>query len=135
LVVGDDIAVALQVADTAASLASDIRTQGIRTAARFLIGGRITRDTITMDLSTEALATALPRHPHDLDPNLLTIFAPFTCRRRGVETKISIREHLPTPDATQIRVLADAHRWTAALRRYRHRFPRVAGMPLIPLVV
>ncbi|MEM8732144.1 MAG: recombinase family protein [Pseudomonadota bacterium] len=116
LVVGDDIAVALQVADTAASLASDIRTQGIRTAARFLNSGRITHDTITMDLSTEALASALARHPHDLDPNLLSISAPFTCRRRGVETKISIGEHLPTPDATLIRVLADAHRWTAALR-------------------
>jgi len=116
LVVGDDIAVALHVADTAASLASGIRTQGIRTAARFLTGGGITRGTITMDLNAEALATALARHPQDLDPNLLTISAPFTCRRRGVETKISIGDHLPTPDATLIRVLAEAHRWTKALR-------------------
>lgn len=77
---------------------------------------RITRRTVTMDLDREALATTLTRHPQDLDPNLLTISAPFTCRRRGAETKICAGEHLPTPDATLIRVLADAHRWTAALR-------------------
>lgn len=116
LIVEDDIAMALQVADRAATLASGIRTQGIRAATRFIADGRIARGTITMDLDAEALAAALTRHPRDLDPNLLTISAPFTCRRRGAETKISAGEHMSTPDATLIRILADAHRWTAALR-------------------
>lgn len=116
LVVGDDIAVALQVADTAAHLVSRIRTQGIRAATRFITGGRITRGTITVDIDADGLATGLALLPRDLDSNLLAISAPFTCRRRGAETKISVGDHLPTPDATLIRTLASAHRWTAALR-------------------
>lgn len=116
LIASDDIAIGLQVAKTAHTLASGMRKQGIRAATAFITGGQITRGTITMDLDAEALATALARHPQDLDPTLLTISAPFTCRRRGVETKISTGDHLPKPDATLIRVLSDAHRWTAALR-------------------
>lgn len=116
LVIEDDIAIALQVADTAETLASSIRTRGIRAAAQFITGGRIARRTITMDLDAEALANALTRQPQDLDPNLLTISAPFTCRRRVAETKISAGEYMPTPDSTLIRILADAHRWAAALR-------------------
>lgn len=116
LVVGPDIAVALQAADHAATLACGIQKQGIRAASRFIAAGQVTRGTITMELDAEVLAAALARHSQELDPKLLTISAPFTCRRRGVETKIRAGEHVTTPDATLIRVLTDAHRWTAALR-------------------
>ena len=124
LIVGDDIAIVLQVSETVTTLASEIRAQGIRAAAPFIDSGRIARGTISIDLDAEALATALARQPQELDPNLLAISTPFTCRRRGVETKISAGEHMPTPDAILIRILASAHRWTAALR---------SGTPLIEI--
>jgi len=116
LVVEDDIAIALQVSETAASLASDLRARGIKAAARFIACGRITRGTITMDLNAETLGTALDRRSDDINPNLLTISAPFTCRRRGAEVRIIAGDPLPTPDTTLIRTLAAAHRWAAALR-------------------
>ncbi len=97
-------------------MVSEIRAQGIRAATRFITSGKIARGTITIDLDAVALAAALARHPQVLDPNLLTISVPFTCRRRGVETKIIAGEQVPSPDATLVRNLVDAHRWTAALR-------------------
>lgn len=35
-----------------------------------------------------------------LDPSPLNIEAPFTYQRRGVETKIIVRDRLPLPDST-----------------------------------
>lgn len=52
----------------------------------------------------------------ELASSLLTLEAPFTRRRRGVETKIVAGERKPDPDPTLIRALRTAHLWAAALR-------------------
>ncbi len=113
---GTDIAAALATRERARALASRLGTEGARAAAPLIASGRIARGTIALDLDREALAEALGCGQGDLDPRLLVLGAPFTCRRRGVETKIVAGDTLPRPDPVLVRALAEAHRWAAALR-------------------
>ena len=112
----DDIAEAMQITDRTTDLATALRSKRINSAARFIAAGRITRGSVTIDLDPEALATALSLQAQNLDPKILTLTAPFTCRRRGAEIRIVVGTSTPDPDSTLIRGLCDAHRWTAALR-------------------
>jgi site-specific DNA recombinase len=116
VVVTEDIAEAMQAAGAVAALARTIRPEGIRSAARFIAAGHISRGTVSIDLDPEALSKALTRQPQTLDAALLTITAPFTCRRRGAEIRIVAGAPNPDPNTILIRALSDAHRWIAALR-------------------
>ena len=112
----DDITIAVQAASVATVLASRIRSEGIRSAALYITSGRIARGTMSVDFDPVALANALSCQPRDLNPAILTISAPFSSRRRGVETRIVAGDARPDPDKVLIRTLADAHRWMADLR-------------------
>lgn len=76
----------------------------------------IARGRVRIALNAPALATALVVAAEDLAQSLLTIGAPFTCRRRGVETKIIAGDPLPAPDPALLRGLRNAHRWSAMMR-------------------
>ncbi len=99
----------------ASALAKKINANGIRAAAPLIVAGEIAPARLRISLDCAALAKALEIGTDDLDPDLLAIDAPFTCRRRGVETKIIAGEREAKPDATLVRRLSDAHRWIKEL--------------------
>ena len=51
-----------------------------------------------------------------LSATLCMISVPFTCKRRGVETRIVAGDSKPEPDQTLRRALRNAHFWSDALR-------------------
>jgi hypothetical protein len=102
--------------DAVNRLAGQIRSDGIRRAAPLIADGALGNGciNITLDAAAFARATGLPED--DLNPKLLKIDRPFTCRRRGVEMKIVAVTRAPAPDAAMIRALRNAHRWADALK-------------------
>ncbi|WP_217520148.1 hypothetical protein [Roseicyclus elongatus] len=99
------------------ALADEIRSGGIWRAVPLIDSILIARGTIRVHLDGTALASDLDLSSAPLAPGLLSISAPFTCRRRGNETKIVARDPLPDPDPTLLRALRSAHAWAAAMRR------------------
>ncbi|MDQ2088985.1 recombinase family protein [Marimonas arenosa] len=116
VVVTDDTAGAMRVTALARTLVATIRSEGIGTAVGFIATGHIARGAIEVGLEPKSLGQALGYAAGTLNPDLLSISAPFTCRRRGAEMRIIAGETKPKPDATLIRTLANAHRWAATLR-------------------
>ena len=104
-----------------AALARAVREDGCHAAAALIDRVDLARGRIGIALGRDALAAATGLPAKRLDPTLLRIEAPFTCRRRGVETRIVAGDREPAPDATLIRALSNAHRWADALK---------AGAPL-----
>jgi hypothetical protein len=78
-------------------------------AAVLIADGRICAGRIKITLDGQAFAQATGLAKADMDPALLTIDAPFTTRRRGVEIKVIAGDQCPAPDATLIRDLLQAH--------------------------
>lgn len=70
---------------------------------------------LTVDLDAAALAADLDTTPDALEPDLLTITAPFHRKRRGTETRLVTGDRYPEPDPVLIKALAHAHRWLDAL--------------------
>jgi DNA invertase Pin-like site-specific DNA recombinase len=108
-------------------IADTIRQGGASAAAALIAQGAVNAGTLSISLDPRALEEMLDLAEADLDPGLLEIVAPFTCRRRGAETKIIAGERQPTPDLAMIRALRNAHRWAymlksgIALREIAHR--------------
>lgn len=108
-------------------IADTIRQGGASAAAALIAHGAVNAGTLSISLDPRALEEMLDLAEADLDPGLLEIVAPFTCRRRGAETKIIAGERQPTPDLAMIRALRNAHRWAymlksgIALREIAHR--------------
>jgi len=98
------------------ALAQAIRKRGCHAAAALIDRVDLARGQIGIDLGRGALAEATGLPAGRLDPALLRIGAPFTCRRRGVETRIIAGDREPAPDTTLIRALRNAHRWADALK-------------------
>jgi len=98
------------------ALADGIRSGGIRRAVPLVESVMIARGRIQICFDRTTLASGLDLSPAELDPSLLSISAPFTCRRRGIETKIIAGDRVSQPDATLLRALRTAHLWAAALR-------------------
>ena len=69
-----------------------------------------------MHFDQSALARLLGLAAEDIDPVLLDLEAPLTCRRRGVEMKIVAGKRQPMPDPILVRALRNAHRWAAMLK-------------------
>ncbi len=67
-------------------------------------------------LSPEPLAASLGIPVTDIAPSLLHLTTAFARKRRGVETRLISGQTEPSPDATLIRLLAKAHRWSRELR-------------------
>ncbi|MDG4649351.1 recombinase family protein [Roseibacterium sp. SDUM158017] len=97
-------------------LADGIRSGGIQRAIPLVESILIARGQIQVRLDGTALASALDLTPAALDPSLLSISAPFTCRRRGIETKIIAGDRVPQPDPTLLRALRTAYLWAATMR-------------------
>lgn len=68
-------------------------------------------------LSPAPLAAALGIPVGDLAPDLLHLTAAFARKRRGVESRLISGPTEPSPDATLIRLLAKAHRWSREMRQ------------------
>ena len=68
-------------------------------------------------LSPAPLAAALGIPMGDLAPDLLRLTAAFARKRRGVESRLISGQTEPSPDATLIRLLAKAHRWSREMRQ------------------
>ncbi|MBJ6370757.1 recombinase family protein [Sedimentitalea arenosa] len=99
-----------------ADVASRISAKGSSLAARLITCGEIGHGRLALHLDRTALANTAALPAHDLNPALLALDVPFTCRRHGVEMKIVAGTRAPAPDATMIRALRNAHRWAAALK-------------------
>ncbi len=111
-----DMADAVSACDAASLLVTQIKTAGLALAAPIITSGEIVRGKIQITLDRIALAAALNLKPASLDPDLLVIAAPFTCRRRGVEMKIIAGDPVPSPDTAMVRALRNAHHWSKDLR-------------------
>jgi hypothetical protein len=99
------------------ALAEEVRSGGIRRAAPLIDSILIARGKIQVRIDVTALSSELGLSSATLAPSLLSISAPFTCRRRGNETKIVAGDPVPNPDPTLLRALRSAHIWAAAMRR------------------
>ena len=67
------------------------------------------------------MAQAAQLSAQGLNASLCAINVPFTCRRRGVETRIIAGTRIAAPDQTLIRALRNAHSWSTDL---------MSGIPL-----
>ncbi len=103
-------------AERVRALVASIRRQGVSAIATAIASGAVRPGQITIALDRSALAETIGCPKAALDPGLLVIEAPFTCRRRGVETKIVAGERQPLPDPTLLRALRTAHRWADLMR-------------------
>ncbi len=111
-----DAVVSDELSRRASALAEKISASGIRAAAPLIVTGEIAPARLRISLDGVALAKALEISADDLAPDLLAIDAPFTHRRRGVETKIVAGEREAAPDAALIRALQNAHLWSGEMR-------------------
>jgi site-specific DNA recombinase len=96
-------------------------TQRLRDGSPALLGKLLSQATlapkaITLTLVRDTFGAELGLKPEDLDPAALTIEAPFTLRRRGVEAKLIAGDRKPEPDRTLLRALAQAHHWVDDLK-------------------
>ena len=96
----------------AQDLAAYLRKSGVSTISVAIASGEVDAGHLRIRFGQSALA----RLPGDIDPALLDLEAPFTCRRRGVEMKIVAGERQPVPDPVLVRALRNAHRWAAMLK-------------------
>jgi hypothetical protein len=69
-----------------------------------------------MTLNREALAATLGCDPANLHSELVTVDAPLSCKRRGVEMKIVAGDLAPEPDRTLVGALRRAHHWADMLK-------------------
>ena len=111
-----DAAAVERISAQATALAETIEAGDTTLLASLIVEGRLAPGEVTLTLSAEALATNLEVPAADLAPRILQITALFTCRRRGVETRIVAGRPKPTPDRTLIRALKNAHAWVAKLK-------------------
>lgn len=111
-----DAATSTAASEAVATLAQSIRAEGIGAAATLIASATLQAGQITIDLDLATLAQEASLPPADLSPNLSRLTAPFTSRRRGVETKIIAGTQIPVPNATLIRALRLAHLWAKRLK-------------------
>jgi site-specific DNA recombinase len=71
--------------------------------------------TLTLRLDLHALAQLTGCHPDRINPDKLTVEAPFRMRRRGVDLKLHLGDASPEIDQTLIRNIVKAKRWLAMI--------------------
>ena len=101
---------------SAAVLAKQIDAKGVGIISGAIKCGQINSGELTIEFEKDVLAEALGCRIDRLTSELLSITTKFTCRRRGVETKITAGDHMPDPNSTLIGALQNAHRWAEALK-------------------
>uniref|UniRef100_UPI003B527A81 recombinase family protein n=1 Tax=Roseovarius indicus TaxID=540747 RepID=UPI003B527A81 len=100
-----------------ASLTERLRNGEVQILATLVASGQLGTDRISVILDREALAAALEIAPDKLAERAVSIDAPFTVRRRGVENRLVVGDMQPVPDRTLLRGLAKAHKWASDLQR------------------
>ena len=81
--------------------------------------GTVGRETTTLQLRRSALAALIGVDPAEIADTALSITAPTSIRRRGVEARLVIGERPRDPDPKLLAPLARAHRWLKAIRSGR----------------
>ena len=102
--------------NAALSLAEAIRAKGIAFIAPAISSGSIRTGRLNLNLDAETIAAHIGVHANGIAPQILTLSTAFTCRRRGMETKIIAGDQAPEPDQTLTRALRNAHRWVNELK-------------------
>ena len=102
--------------NAALSLAEAIRAKGSAFIAPAISSGSIRTGRLNLNLDAETIAAHIGVHANGIAPEILTLSTAFTCRRRGMETKIIAGDQAPEPDQTLIRALRNAHRWANKLK-------------------
>lgn len=113
---GTDAAISTNASKALEALADNLKENGARAAATLIGSVALQAGQIAIDLDLAALAQGANLPLADLSPNLSHLTAPFSARRRGVETKIIAGARQPVPDATLIRALRHAHLWADQLK-------------------
>ncbi len=108
------------------NLAERITSEGTQMASSFTSSVVIGYGRLQITLDSAALAQAAKLKADDLHTSLWSIDVPFTCKRRGVETKIIAGNRIAAPDKFLIRALRNAHSWAETLR---------SGIPLRQLAL
>ncbi len=98
------------------NLAVRITTEGAPLAISLISKATLGPGRLQIQIDRAALARAARFSVADLSASLSCIDVPFTCRRRGVETRILAGNRVAAPDQTLIRALRNAHSWSEALR-------------------
>ncbi|SFF07623.1 Site-specific DNA recombinase [Sulfitobacter brevis] len=98
------------------ALIEHLKAKGALALPKILLSVIVCPKAVHLTLSSDSLTDWLSIAPGDYAEEFLSFTAPLTIRRRGVETRIATGEVIPAPDATLLRVLAQAHVWTERLR-------------------
>ncbi|MCA9129233.1 MAG: recombinase family protein [Planctomycetales bacterium] len=91
--------------------------QGIDHFVKLVTRCTISAGTIEIQLDQTKLGEYLSIHQDLIDPDALTLTAPFQTRKRGVETKITSGTRQSEPDTKLIAVLAQAHHWLDQIKQ------------------
>lgn len=81
--------------------------------------GTVGRETTALQLRRSALAALIGVDRAEISDTALSIAAPTSIRRRGVEARLVIGERPRDPDPKLLAALARAHRWLKAIRSGR----------------
>jgi hypothetical protein len=94
-----------------------------------LQSGSIGTGSLALTLDRSALADRLGIAGKCLAPEAMSLSAPLSLRRRGVEQKLMAGPRAATPNTALRKALADAHRWARSLRSGTplHDVARAAG--------
>jgi hypothetical protein len=98
------------------ALIEHLKAKGARALPEILLSVIVCAKEVHLTLSSDSLMDWLSIAPGDYAEEFLSFTAPLTIRRRGVETRIATGEEIPAPDATLLRILAQAHVWAERLR-------------------
>ena len=111
-----DASASTRASDSLQTMSNDILSGRASQVAALMTCGQISAGQITITLDAGTIARTADLPDADLNPDLFTLTAPFTARRRGVEVKIIAADRKPKPDATLIRGVRQAHLWADRLK-------------------
>ncbi|WP_299851185.1 hypothetical protein [uncultured Roseovarius sp.] len=72
---------------------------------------------LSLQLDADVLVRTIDVDPSELNAELLSFDIPFTCRRRGVETRVVMASTSTKTDDTLIANIARAHDWLERIKR------------------
>lgn len=112
-----DIAMSVKAAEAANAFVRRAQSSVIAQTLPLVHHGCLTGPKILLTLCEEKLATTFNVCTSSLDPKLSQIKTTLSICRRGVEAKIIIGEQRPSPDATLVKALRNAHAWSTDVKR------------------
>ncbi len=116
IVAAPDASTAAQIATRLTALVQNLREHGPHILPDLLASVAIAPRDLKVALSAKAISDRLAVAPDACAAGFLSFQAPFTIRRRGVETRIATGDLVPAPDPILLRMLARAHDWAEQLK-------------------